>query len=376
MDWQSSYADRVLGLTQSEIRRGIAAAANPDFISLAGGVPAAELFPANEFREAYDRVLRDAPGVFLQYGPTEGYAPLRSLIAERERVDVPEILVTSGAQQGLDLLGRLLINPGDRVLVEDPSYLGALETFRPYHPDLVAVPVDDEGIVVDVVEDELRRGGAKFLYTMPNFANPSGLTMSAARRVALLELSQRWSLPVVEDDAYGRLRYDGDPLPSLSTADNVIRLGSFSKILSPGLRVGWIQAHPDVIRKLVHLKERADLCGAPGAQMVVAAMGDLLDTHVKTLVDAYRRRRDVMVEALEEFCPSLTWRRPDGGFFVWCSAPVDAYTLLEEVDGVAFVPGAKFHANRPRPNTIRLSFAGVSPERIHEGVRRIGRALP
>ena len=362
------FAERVRGLTESEIRKGITDAANPDFISLAGGVPDASLFPAAEFRAAYDKVLRDAPGTFLQYGPTEGYGRLREIIAEREHTDAAGVLLTSGAQQGLDLLGRLFVDPGSRVLVEDPSYLGALETFRQYGAEFVALPSDDEGIRPDALEP------ARFLYTMPNFANPSGRTMSERRRHELVEAARERNLVIVEDDAYGDLRYEGDPLPNLSTLDpSVIRIGSFSKVLAPGLRVGWIRAEPHVIRKLVHLKERSDLCGAFGAQMAIAEVSAMLPTHVKTLVEAYRPRRDAMVDALAEFCPRVRWHRPEGGFFVWCELPVDARTL--NVENVAFVPGEKFHATRPRPNTMRLSFAGVEPDRIREAVRRIGKAL-
>jgi 2-aminoadipate transaminase len=381
MEWSAVYARRVEGLTESEIRTALTAALAPDLISLAGGIPAAELFPASEFREAFDRALRDAPRAFLQYGATEGYGPLRGFIAGMENVEASRILVTNGAQQGLDLVGRLLLDPGALVIVEDPTYLGALETFRQYGAEFVAVPADDEGIRVDAVERVLRQRRARLLYTMPNFANPSGRTMSAARRAALVELSHRWSLPTLEDDAYGELRYDGDPLPHLSTLDtegSVIKLGTFSKVLSPGLRVGWVRAAPDVIRKLVHLKERSDLHSATGAQMATfdVASDGFLATHVKTLIETYRERRDAMVSALAEFCPAdVAWNRPEGGFFVWCTVPMDARRLLAEVDGVVFVPGGEFHATEPKPNTVRLNFSGVEPERIREGVRRVGEAL-
>lgn len=387
-DWSTACAERVACLEETEIRKALTAAAHPELISLAGGVPAAELFPAEEFRIAFDRALRASPGTFLQYGATEGYGPLRELVAELEECAASRIVVTNGAQQGLDLVGRLLLDHGDHVIVEDPTYLGALEVFRQYGARFIAVRSDDEGLDVDAVEHVLRAGGdrVRMIYTMPNFANPSGRTMSADRRRQLIALSHRWRLPVVEDDAYGPLRYEGEPLPSLAASDDaglVVRLGTFSKVLAPGLRVGWMQATPEAVRKLVHLKERSDLHSATGAQMAtcdVAADG-FLAAHVKSLVDAYRRRRDTMLAAMTEFFPAdIGWTRPEGGFFVWCTLPADrdSRTLLARAvreAGVVFVPGGEFHANTRRPNTMRLNFSGVDQTLIREGVRRLGQVF-
>lgn len=390
-------ADRMHGLVPSEIRKALLAAGRPGLISLAGGVPAAGSFPVERYRAAFDRILRDDPSQFLQYGRIEGYGPLRELAAERmarfgARYDPGQVLVTSGSQQGIDLVGRLLLNVGDQVVVESPSYLGALETFRQYQVGFVVVPPDDEGIRTDLLEEHLRRdrgpGGPRrirLLYTMPNFANPSGATMGLARRRALVELAARFRLPVVEDDAYGELRFDGARVPSLSSFDTaglVFSLGSLSKVLSPGLRIGWLASPAAFVLPVESLKERCDLHSPHGPQMAtVQVMADgFLDAHLRDLRALYRARRDAMLAAIEaEFPPMVRHARPEGGFFVWCTLPagVDAAALLPGAARrrVAFVPGAGFHAGGGRADTMRLSFSGLPPDLIREGVARLGSVL-
>jgi 2-aminoadipate transaminase len=397
-EWRGARAERVRGLGVSEIRKALTAAADPGLLSFAGGIPAPELFPVDEFRTALDRAIRDEPENFLQYGPTEGHPALREYVADKlrwcgMRCTAGQVVIVNGSQQGLDLVGRLMLDPGDRVLVEDPSYVGAIDAFRQYQAGFTVVPTDAEGIRVDAVAECLRRdrgpGGPRrirLLYTMPNYANPSGLTMSLKRRKELVELSHRFGLPVVEDDAYGELRFDGPRLPSLSSLDcqgTVIYLGTLSKVLAPGLRIGWVVAQPDVVKPLLHLKERSDLHSAIGSQ--IAAVNVLSngfhEPHVERLVHAYRQRRDAMVAAVAEHFPAGTqWQRPDGGFFLWCTLPAgtDSGVLLREAmtrARVAFVPGRDFHAGAARPDTIRLNYSGVTPAAIHDGIGRLGALL-
>jgi 2-aminoadipate transaminase len=343
-------------------------------------------------------VLRDGPRDFLQYGSTEGHLPLRELIAARlswcdMHVSPDRVLVTNGSQQGIDLAARLLLEPGSHIVVDDPSYVGALENFQQYQAEFTVVPSDEEGLRADVLERVLRAdrapGGAhriRMLYIVPNFANPSGTTMSLARRHALVELSHRFALPVVEDDAYGELRYDGVHLPSLASLDDVgtvIYLGTFSKVLSPGLRVGWMVGHPGFIGPLTHLKERVDLHSATGAQQAVCeiASDDFMTGHLARLRATYQERRDTaLAAALEHFPAEVTWRHPAGGYFLWCTLPsgMDSRRLLRDAmthERVVFVPGDDFFANGTDVGAIRLSYSAIPPAQIAEGVHRIGRTM-
>ncbi|AGM07922.1 PLP-dependent aminotransferase family protein [Amycolatopsis keratiniphila] len=390
---QVPYADRMRGLVPSGIRKALIAANQPGLVSLAGGVPATESLPAERFQAAFAQVLRADPGRFLQYGHTEGYAPLRELIAERTNrfgstFTADRILVTNGSQQGLDLVGRLLLNPGDKVVVESPSYLGALETFRQYQVGFEVIPSDDEGPDVNALAALLaadRDHRLRLFYTMPNFANPTGVTMSLPRRRALMNVVTRFGIHVLEDDAYGELRYGGSTLPSLASFDTdglVIYSGSFSKVLSPGLRIGWLASSEALVEPLQSLKERSDLHSATGAQMAVAELlsDGFLDTHVPDLISLYRARRDAMLTELGRGLPAeVRHTRPDGGFFVWCVLPsqLDGGELLARAAAhrVAFVPGAEFHAGGGSPNTVRLSFSGLPPDLVTEAVRRFGAVL-
>jgi 2-aminoadipate transaminase len=401
--WTSRYAQRTRGIKSSAIRELLKITQRPEVISFAGGLPASDVFPTQRFREACAKVLDGQAHFALQYGATEGYEPLREMIARHiERYGIrarsENVLITSGSQQALDLIGKLLINAGDRVLVEAPTYLGALQAFNVYGADYVSVPCDEDGLRTDQLEAPLR-SGPKFMYVLPNFQNPGGTTLSEGRRHELVLLADRFGIPIIEDDPYGQLRYEGEHLTPLVVLDrenlrcddgysigNVIYLSTFSKTLAPGLRLGWIVAPPDVIVKLVQLKQGADLHTSTFAQIVAyeVARDGFLDEHVKTIRCVYRERRDVMLEALaEHFPPEVTWTRPKGGLFLWVElAPgMDAQRLFETAlkENVAFVPGDSFYAPNGHPEAgrrhLRLNFSAAQPEQIGEGIRRLSIAV-
>jgi 2-aminoadipate transaminase len=402
--WAYRYAHRTKTLTSSVIRELLKLTQRPEVISFAGGLPAPELFPLERFQAACCRVLSDPTlgPLALQYSPTEGYPPLRELIARHTaRYGIlarPEnVLITSGSQQALDLIGKLLINRGDRVLVEAPTYLGALQAFNVFGPDYVSIPVDDDGLQTDDL-DEVLKTGIKFMYLLPNFQNPAGVTMSRKRREAVVALSDRYGVPIVEDDPYGQLRYEGDHLPALLTLDrdnlspddgyelgNIIYLSTFSKTLAPGLRLGWIVAPTEVIARLVQLKQGADLHTSTFTQVVAyeVARGGFLDEHIQTLRAVYRQRRDVMLSALDEFFPAhlgVSWTHPAGGLFLWLRLPegMAAPALLKAAlaEDVAFVPGQAFFAVSDEGRRYcRLNFSNAQPEQIVEGIRRLSLAV-
>ncbi|MBZ5548075.1 MAG: PLP-dependent aminotransferase family protein [Acidobacteriia bacterium] len=401
--WTSRYAQRAKNLKSSAIRELLKITQNPDIISFAGGLPAPEVFPAERFREACDRVLEKQARLALQYGATEGYEPLREMIARHtSRYGVkakPEnVLLTSGSQQALDLIGKLMINPGDRVLVEAPTYLGALQAFNVYGAEYVSVPSDNDGLRSDLLEASLRLG-PKFMYVLPNFQNPGGTTLAEGRRHELVLLADRYGIPIIEDDPYGQLRYEGEHLTPLIVLDrenlrrddgysigNVIYLSTFSKTLAPGLRLGWIVAPPEVISKLVQLKQGADLHTSTFVQMVAfeVARDNFLDEHIKLIRRVYGERRDVMLRAMEEnFPPEVTWTHPHGGLFLWVTLPegMDCHQLFEAAikENVAFVPGDSFYASNGHADEgrrhFRLNFSNASPEQIREGIRRLGVAI-
>ncbi len=397
--WEHRFAQRTQRMTSSAIRELLKLTEKPDIISFGGGMPAPEVFPIKEFEEACVRVLQTMGSQSLQYGSTEGVKTLRELIAQmsvRNHIDVtPEnILITSGSQQALDLLGKILINPGDRILVESPTYLGALQAWAPYGAEYVTVPMDEHGMVTEAVEEALR-SGPKFIYVLPNFQNPTGVSLSLERRKKLIELADRYGVPVVEDDPYGQLRYEGESLPSVVTLDgqlrangdscyrgNVIYLSTFSKILAPGIRLAWVVAPPEVITKLVQAKQGADLHTPTFNQLVAyeVAKTGFLDEHIKLIRKVYHERRDVMLGALDSYFPSgVEWTHPDGGLFLWVETPeaVDTTELLKEAvkENVAFVPGVSFFPSGGGHNTMRLNFSNASPEKIRTGISRLGKVL-
>jgi len=399
--WTSRYALRTKGITSSAIRDLLKLTQKPGMISFAGGLPAPDLFPTKRFEEACHKVLTKQASTALQYGATEGYEPLRELIANTIarygiKAKVENVLITSGSQQALDLIGKLFINRGDRVLVEAPTYLGALQAFNVYGAEYVSVPSDANGLCTEQLEAPLR-SGPKFMYVLPNFQNPAGTTLSEGRRHELVLLADRYGIPIVEDDPYGQLRYEGEHLPALVVLDrenlrrddgysigNVIYLSTFSKTLAPGLRLGWIVAPPEVIAKLAQLKQGADLHTSTFTQVVAyeVARDGFLDQHVKLIRQVYRERRDVMLQALKEFSPNgVTWTHPEGGLFLWVTLPAGLdmravfHAAIEQ--NVAFVPGDSFYANDAVEGSrhMRLNFSNAHPEQIREGIRRLALAV-
>lgn len=400
--WDQRYAQRVQRIKGSTIRELLKVTEIPGAISLAGGLPAGEIFPLEQISEVTQRILARQGQRALQYGTTEGYTPLRELLAERlsaegVRVSLDNILITSGSQQGLDLLGKLFANPGDPMLVESPTYMGALQAFNPYEPEYISVRSDHQGIVTSELEPALQRHPT-CMYVLPSFQNPSGVTFTLERRQQLIELAGRYDVPVIEDDPYSQLRFEGEPLPTLLALENarqqkagqseqfyqgnVILVNTFSKVLTPGLRVAWIVAPAEVIRKLTMAKQGVDLHTATFNQMIAYELtrDGLLEQHVPVIRALYRERRDAMLAALEEYFPdNVTWTRPEGGLFLWVTVPagIDTAQLLEDALAyrIAFVPGATFHANGGGENTMRLSFSNVNQEQIEEGIRRLGKLL-
>jgi 2-aminoadipate transaminase len=383
--WQ--FSRRAEQLQSSVIREILKVTVRPEVISFAGGLPSPATFPVERMRAAYDSVLSKQGKVALQYGPSDGYAPLREWIAQSLSTDgakiLPEqVLMVSGSQQGLDLLAKVLIDEGSKVLVETPSYLGALQAFSVYQPEFVSVPTDDHGLLPDQV-GEIGKG-ARLLYALPNFQNPTGRTLSVERRIALVETCARLGLPLIEDDPYGALCYRGDPLPKMlaMNPNGVIYMGSFSKVLTPGIRLGYVVAPLPLVRKLEQAKQAADLHTAQLTQMVVHEVikDGFLAEHIPTIRKLYADQCDAMLAALQEFFPaSVTWTRPEGGMFIWVTLPkhIDSMKLLDEAisEHVAFVPGAPFYANEAEKNTLRLSFVTVSPEKIREGVAKLGKLI-
>jgi 2-aminoadipate transaminase len=398
--WSHRYAQRTKYIKSSAIRELLKLTQRPEVISFAGGLPAPEVFPIKEFSEACQRVLAEKGKEALQYGATEGYGPLRELIAANMMrygiVATPDnVMLTSGSQQALDLIAKLLINRGDRILIEAPTYLGALQAFAVFGAEYVSVPIDHDGLRTDLL-DEALRSGPKFMYLLPNFQNPGGVTLSRERREELVYMSNKYGVPIIEDDPYGQLRYEGEHVPPLVMMDrvnlrrdyeyklgNVIYMSTFSKTLAPGLRLGWIVAPPDVIAKLVQLKQGADLHTSTFNQIVTyeVAKNGFLDEHAKQIRSVYRERRDAMLAALDEFFPEeVTWTRPQGGLFLWVTLPhkMDSEELFDTAlkNNVAFVPGASFYPEGDEGKRhMRLNFSYMECDRIHEGIRRLSVAV-
>lgn len=374
---------RAGALTSSVIREVLKLTEKPEIISFAGGLPAAQTFPVDALRAACDRVFSSAPESGLQYGPTEGYQPLRQWVADKHKVDPSSVLITTGSQQALDLLGKVFIDPGSKVLVEAPTYLGALQAFSIFEPHYAEVPTDDNGLRVDQLSESLA-SGARFLYTIPNFQNPTGRELPLARRQVLAERARALGLLLVEDNPYGELRYAGEPIASLHSMnpDGVLYLGSFSKILAPGLRLGYVLAPPSIHAKLVKAKQASDLHTPTFTQRLaweVLSTG-MLDQHIASVCDRYGAHCSAMLNALSRHMPTgVRWSKPQGGMFIWVDLPpsIDALALLDEAvaNKVAFVPGAPFYANSPRANALRLAFVTVPPSQIEEGIARLGKIL-
>jgi 2-aminoadipate transaminase len=379
-------------LRASDIREILKVTQHPEVISFAGGLPAPELFPVLELEEITRDILRDEGARALQYSTTEGFPPLREKIAARMNAKwatdlvADEVLITTGSQQGLDLIGKLFLDDGDAVLCESPTYLGAITAWNVFRPRWVEVPTDDDGMDLDGLERSLDANPhAKFIYVVPNFQNPSGRTWSLERRLGLMRLAASRGVPVVEDNPYGELRFEGESHPAIQSFDEkglVLSLGTFSKIFCPGLRIGWVAARRTFYEKLVILKQGTDLHTSSLNQVQVARYMERydLEANVKRTADLYRERRDAMIRALEREMPAeVSFTRPEGGLFLWVELPdgVSARDVLAKSleRGVAFVPGGAFFPNGGRENTLRLNFSNMPPARIEEGVKRLAEVL-
>jgi 2-aminoadipate transaminase len=386
------FAARTKVMTSSAMRDLMALTDRPEVISLAGGMPDTSTFPPETYASLMDSVAREACAKALQYGPTEGFPAAARCIAEvmaaeGMSVDEEEILVTTGGQQVIDLVCKTLVDPGDVIVAEAPTYPGAVPTFSSYQADVVQIELDADGMRVDELEetlDRLERDGRrpKFIYTIPTFQNPGGVTMSLPRRERLVRIAHERELLVLEDNPYGLLRYEGEPLPTLYAMDGgafVIYLGTFSKILSPGIRLGWAAAPRPVLQKMNLGKQAADLCSSSMTQLFVSAYFEEGDwrAYVNSLIELYRRRRDAMLDALAEHFPrEAAWTRPQGGLFIWATLPdyIDTTDLLARAlrENVAFVPGRAAYLDGRGGSSMRLNFSGVDEPAIREGVRRIG----
>jgi 2-aminoadipate transaminase len=389
------FAARTQVMKSSAMRDLMAITARPEVISLAGGLPDTSTFPPGSFAKVMQQVATERLARALQYGPTEGLDGVKDCIAqvmaaEGMRVDGDDLLVTTGGQQVIDLVCKTLLDPGDVVIAEAPTYPGAVPTFCSYQADVVQIEMDDEGMRIDVLEAELARLDAenrrpKFIYTVPSFQNPAGVTLSLERRRRLVEIARDRELLVLEDNPYGLLRFEGEPLPTLRSLDGgeyVIYLGTFSKILSAGLRLGWAAAPRPVLAKMNLGKQASDLCTSSLTQYFVMGYFENGDwrRYLDDLVALYRRRRDVMLEALAEHLPpEATWTRPEGGLFVWATLPdyIDTTDLLARGlrDNVAFVPGRAAFLDGRGGSSMRLNYSGVDDDSIREGVRRIGKVV-
>ncbi len=376
----------------SEVREILKLAEKPEIISFAGGMPAAEIFPKDKMAAVSAEVLKTVGEKAMQYTATDGYLPLREKIAERmnnkvgTKVSASSIILTNGSQQGLDFVAKIFVDKDDVILVEKPTYLGALTAFRPYQPNIVEVPSDENGMILSELEAALKKhNNVKFVYVIPDFQNPTGLSWSLERRQGFLDIMAKTDIAIVEDNPYGELRFVGEPLPSLAALDktgNVIFLGTFSKIFAPGYRLGWACANEEIIEKFNLTKQGADLQASTIAQYEVNKFLDMysLDEHVNTIIDVYAKRRICMLDAMKKYLPdTVKWTIPDGGLFTWVEFPknVNARELLVKCleKNVAFVPGGAFFASPDNENYARLNYSAMPEEKIEEGIKRFGEAL-
>ena len=386
------FAKRIDSLRASDIREILKITQRAEVISFAGGLPAPELFPVEEMKEISRLLMEESGRVALQYSTTEGYEPLRQKIAARigrkfhTQASAAEVMITSGSQQALDFTGKLFLDAGDLVLCESPTYLAAISAFRAYQPEFIAVPTDDEGMIIEELERILATtGNVKLVYVIPDFQNPTGRTWSLDRRRRFIETVSRYGVAVLEDNPYGELRFEGEILPSIKSMDRqglVIGTGTFSKTFCPGMRIGWLVAAAPVIEKYVLIKQGADLCTSLRNQMEIDLFMDRYDfeANLARLTELYHQRRNAMVEALEAMMPvGVSYTRPQGGLFLWVSLPerFKAMELLRRCleQNVAFVPGDSFFPNGGVENTLRLNYSNMPQERIREGIARLAAAI-
>ncbi|MCM0648507.1 PLP-dependent aminotransferase family protein [Clostridium swellfunianum] len=386
------FSERTSGIKASEIRELLKLTERPDIISFAGGLPAPELFPIEQMAEVSVKVLKEDGRAALQYSTTEGYVPLREIIA-RQRMPkagvsatIDNIMITHGSQQGLEFSAKIFIDKGDIIICESPSYLGALNAFKAYQPKFIEIPMDDNGMIVDELEKALEaHPEAKMIYTIPDFQNPSGKTMSVERRKRVAQLAKIYGIPVIEDCPYGELIFEGEVYPSIKSFDTegyVVYLGTFSKTFCPGLRVGWVCADPEILQKYVIVKQGADLQCSSMAQRETAMFMQQydLDEHIAKIKTIYKIRRDIMLQSIKDYFPSeVKYTCPKGGLFTWVELRKDlnAAQLLEEAlkEKVAFVPGGSFFPNGGNENHFRLNYSNMNEQLIVEGIKRLGKVL-
>ena len=386
------FANRIDSLRASDIREILKITQRAEVISFAGGLPAPELFPVEEIKEISRLLMEESGRVALQYSTTEGYEPLRQKIAARigrkfqTQASAEEVMITSGSQQALDFTGKLFLDAGDVVLCESPTYLAAISAFRAYQPEFIAVPTDDDGMIIEELERILATtDNVKLVYVIPDFQNPTGRTWSRERRRRFIETVSRYGVAVLEDNPYGELRFEGELLPSIKSMDReglVIGTGTFSKTFCPGMRIGWLVAAPPVIEKYVLIKQGADLCTSLRNQMEIDLFMERFDFegNLVRLTELYRQRRNAMVAALEAMMPEgVSFTRPQGGLFLWVTLPerIKAIELLKRCleQNVAFVPGDSFFPNGGVENTLRLNYSNMPEDRIREGVARLAAAI-
>lgn len=387
------FARRLENAEGSAIREILKLASNPEVISFAGGLPAPELFPVEEMKKVALAVLEEQGRAAMQYYATDGYPPLREAIAERmnrklhTNVTADSILVTNGSQQCLDFVGRVFLDEGDKIIVESPSYLGALNAFKAYGPEFIEIPTDEDGMIMSELEKALAANpDVKFIYVIPDFQNPSGRTWPIERKKQFMEIINKYEIPVAEDNPYGELRFEGEIFPSLKSYDTkglVLFFGTFSKIFAPGFRLGWVSASPEILEKFNISKQAADLQASTISQMEMAKFIEMydLDAHVEKIKEVYGKRRTIMLDAMDEYFPEgIKFTRTDGGLFTWVTLPegIDAAQLMKDVvlpNNVAYVPGEPFYPNGGNANHFRMNYSCMPEDKIVEGVKRLGKAL-
>jgi 2-aminoadipate transaminase len=393
-NWSELYAKRIGRLRASEVRQLLAVTARPDIISFAGGLPDTKAFPVQHIVEATRYVMEENGHIALQYGPSEGHTGLKEKIVElmgEEGIEAEpdDLIITDGAQQALDLIGKVFISAGDTIVIEAPSYVGALQAFSTYEPSYVTIPLDEQGLKTSLLAEQLEKLAqagrkVKFLYLVPNFHNPVGVTLSEKRRHEVLKLAEKYGFLIVEDNPYGRLRFEGKNLPSLRALNkNVIYISTFSKIFSPGVRLGWIVAPRPILEKIICAKQAANLCSSSFGQRVAEAYFRHFDWqgHIRTLIELYRGRRDTMLEAIAEFFPpEAKWTKPEGGLFIWVTLPegIDTASMLAEAiqeAKVAYVPGQGFYPEGGGEASMRLNFSYSEKEKIYIGIESLSKVI-
>jgi 2-aminoadipate transaminase len=394
-DLSAFYSKNARNMKRSEIRELLKVTRRPDIISFGGGLPAPETFPVKELEDIACQTLREKGAMALQYGPTEGEMPLREEVAkwmarEKATIKAENILITSGSQQGLDIVGKIFLDPKDIVVMEIPTYIGGLQAFSAYGAKMIGVPQDDQGMKMDLLEKTLarlvrRNKKPKFIYVVPDFQNPSGVTMSWERRKRLLELAYKYEVPIVEDSPYRDLRFAGENIPaiySLDTENQVIVLGTFSKLLCPGLRLAWITAPAEWMDRMVVAKQAMDLCSSTFTQLIVAEYlkRGLLQEQIEKIRELYARKREVMIQALKKYMPKgVKWTEPEGGLFLWVKLPrkMSANDLFPKAveNKVAYVVGSAFHCDGKGQNTMRINFSYPSEQQIDEGIMRLAKMV-